>query len=229
MMFHIRYVLVLSYFENLSISLISNSKLIEQLKVYYTKWKLLSHIKETLSLSAEVRKPLSLVIHDPLRSTRAPAIPQNQLRLHHATKGLLDIPTTPSNSRSIVTATHPLPNIPMEVDFHPASGPPTSSASVTDMVDTNGTTMQPLSAIPTNNNRTQTELLARQRVADSVARAKPIEVPRKRRTCRKCAIFGCPGSQKVSNCRNPCRDCNSVSCRGRNPKRLDKTCAHGWD
>ena len=178
------------------------------------------HIKETLSLSAEVRKPLSLVIHDPLRSTRAPAIPQNQLRLHHTPKGLLNIPaTTPSN-------TLPSPNIPMarEVDFHP----PTSSESASVMVTNNQTTTMPLSTSP-HNNQMQMELLAWQCVADSVARAKPIRVPQKRQTCCKCAILGCPGSQKVSNCRNTCQDCNLVSCQGRNPKRLDKTCAHGWD
>jgi hypothetical protein len=96
-----------TYLENLSISLTLNSKLIELLKVYYTKWKLLSHVKETLSLSADAQKLLSLVIHVPLRSTRAPAIPHNQLRLHHATKGLLDISTTPSNSTSANSGTFP--------------------------------------------------------------------------------------------------------------------------
>lgn len=206
----------------MSISLTLNLKLIEQLKVYYTKWKQLSHIKETLSLSAEVRKPLSLIIHDPLRSTKAPAIPQNQLTLHHATKGFLDMPSQstpgPSNrveSESITESAQaiPSPNMSMEVDFHPVSESPDP----------------PPSAIPSHDNRKRIELLARQRVADSVARVKPTKVLRKRRTCRKCAMFGCPGSQKVSNCRNPCQDCNLVNCRGRNPKRLDRTCMHGWD
>jgi hypothetical protein len=204
----IRYVLVVTTSKSL-VYLTLNSKLIEQLKVYYTKWKLLSHIKETLSLSAGVRKPLSLAIHDPLRSTRAPAIPQNQLRLHHVTKGLLEVSTTPSNSGNTSNSLDSLPD-------------PSPMAQV-------GSGTVPLSSSPTHDNRMQIELLARQRVADSVARAKPVKVPRKRRTCRKCAIFGCPGSQKVSNCRNSCRDCNLVSCRGRNPKHLDKTCMHGWD
>jgi hypothetical protein len=215
MMSRIRYVPVDTL--KLYVYLTLNSKLIEQLKVYYTKWKLLSHIKETLSLSADARKPLSLVIHDPLRSTRAPAIPHNQLRLHHAAKGLLDIPSNSSLGNKSFPG--PSPNNLTLV--------PTTSESVPNMVGTSSGTV-PLSTSPSHDNRLQVELLARQRVADSVARAKPLEVPRKRRTCCKCAIFGCPGSQKVSNCRNPCRDCNLVSCQGRNPKRLDRKCVDGW-
>ena len=213
MMSRIRYVGI-NYLSKLStITHLSNSKLIEQLKVYYTKWKQLSHIKETLSLSAEVRKPLSLVIHDPLRSSKAPAIPHNQLRLHHATKGLLDISTTATFSNLSLPTPSPMAQVP--------------TSSIPNTVGTSETV--PLSTSQSHDNRMQIELLARQCVADSVARAKPVKVPRKRRTCRKCAIFGCPGSQKVSNCRNPCQDCNIVSCRGRNPKHLNKTCANGWE
>ena len=139
------------------------------------------------------------------------AIPHNQLRLHHAAKGLLNIPTT----------SLPAPSPMAQASISKSSIPNNSS-----MV---GSETVPLSTSPSHDNRMQIELLAWQRVADSVAREKPVKVPQKRRTCRKCAIFGCPGSQKVSNCRNACQDCNLVSCRGRNPKRLDKTCVHGWD
>ena len=141
---------------------ILNSKLIEQLKVYYTKWKQLSHIKETLSFSAEVRKPLSLIIHDPLRSTRAPAIPQNQLTLHHATKGFLDIPatqswsSTPSNKIKSITDSEsvasqailaiPSPDVPMEVDIHLPL-----ASSVTDPGVVGCGTVPP-SAIPSHDN-----------------------------------------------------------------------------
>ncbi|KAF8886887.1 hypothetical protein CPB84DRAFT_1667887, partial [Gymnopilus junonius] len=64
-------------------------KLIEQLKAYYTKWKSISHIKETLSLSAEVRGPLSLIIHDPSCSTKAPTVPYQPLCPHSISQGLL--------------------------------------------------------------------------------------------------------------------------------------------
>jgi hypothetical protein len=165
-----------TYLENLSISLTLNSKLIELLKVYYTKWKLLSHVKETLSLSADAQKPLSLVIHVPLRSTRAPAIPHNQLRLHHATKGLLDISTTPSNSS------------PGNKSF-PGSSPnnlapmPTSSesASVPNMVGSSGTV--PLSTNPSHDNRLQVECLVQQRVADSQNHLSPTETPNLPQMC----------------------------------------------
>ena len=110
-------------------------------------------------------------------------------------------------------------NIPMEVqaDFQHPSTP--STTGITGI----GSGTIPLSASPSlssrdsdtggTGNRMRIEILARQRVVDSIARAKPIKLPRKRRTCRKCAVVGCPGSQKVSNCRNPCQDCNLVSCR----------------
>ena len=152
MMSRISYVCSYSTSENLSISLILNSKLIEQLKVYYTKWKLLSHTKETLSLSAGVRKPLSLVVHNPLRSTRAPAISQNQLRLHHATKGLIDIPTTSYKTVALHSSSPNSPNTPMEVqaDSH---HPPTSESSVTGIIGNGlGIASVPLSASPSRDN-----------------------------------------------------------------------------
>ncbi|KIK00659.1 hypothetical protein K443DRAFT_99931, partial [Laccaria amethystina LaAM-08-1] len=70
-------------------------KLTEQLKVYYTKWKALSHVKETLSITADVRRPLSLLIHDPHHSTMAPEVPVHTQPPLIVEKGLLGFSPTP--------------------------------------------------------------------------------------------------------------------------------------
>jgi hypothetical protein len=80
-----------------------------------------------------------------------------------------------------------------------------------------------------NNFHTHTEMLSRTRVQSTIANVNPAPTHRKRRTCRKCALTDCPGSQKVSNCKNACRDCGRVDCRGRNARRLHKTCFEGWE
>ncbi|XP_006453746.1 hypothetical protein AGABI2DRAFT_41826, partial [Agaricus bisporus var. bisporus H97] len=50
-------------------------KLVEHLKVYYTKWKGLSQIHDALSISADARKPLVSIIHDARRSINALPVP----------------------------------------------------------------------------------------------------------------------------------------------------------
>ena len=80
-----------------------------------------------------------------------------------------------------------------------------------------------------NNFNMHTEMLSRTQVQGTIANVNPAPTHRKRRTCRKCAVIDCPGSQKVSNCKSGCRDCGRVDCRGRNPKRLHKTCFEGWE
>ncbi|KIM48833.1 hypothetical protein M413DRAFT_438009 [Hebeloma cylindrosporum] len=71
---------------------------------------------------------------------------------------------------------------------------------------------------------TQSEVLARKRVADSYLERQPIKKPRKPRTCGKCGQASCPGKQMVSRCTNPCRDCGKVECRGRNTKFPTRPC-----
>jgi hypothetical protein len=54
----------------------------------------------------------------------------------------------------------------------------------------------------------------------------------KTRSCRKCGKLGgpngCRGAARVDYCNNPCRDCNEIACRGRNPQHTDKPCSVGW-
>ncbi|KAF8967031.1 hypothetical protein BDZ97DRAFT_1656746, partial [Flammula alnicola] len=213
-------------------------KLVEQLKTYYTKWKSLSHVKETLSLSADLRRPLSLIIHDPLRSTIAPTVPEHPRQPHFVTRGLRDVPAD-----SLIPRT---PNLPHDEipntnnafavgerrnEAQSTAGPDPPSPSMD--IDFSSTPSAPAatrtSAGLSRENREQTELLARQQVADSLAKRKHVQVSRKRRTCRKCAKPECGGSQKVANCKNVCRDCKQFNCRGRNPKYLERTCAEGWN
>jgi len=73
------------------------------------------------------------------------------------------------------------------------------------------------------------ERMARKQVADSVNQSKPAKKERKERTCQKCDISKCGGRQRVENCPNPCKDCQKVTCKGRNPKRPDRVCGEAWD
>jgi recombinational DNA repair protein RecR len=79
-------------------------------------------------------------------------------------------------------------------------------------------------------NQEALDSLARHRVQVQSTSSTTIKLPRKRRTCRKCALLTCPGSQRVNNCQNPCRDCKKVDCvtKGRNPKKLEEPCWKGW-
>ena len=73
------------------------------------------------------------------------------------------------------------------------------------------------------------DLLARCRVQLQVSSSKTIKLPRKSRTCRKCALLTCPGSQCIYNCQNLCHG-KKVDCvtKGRNPKKLEELCWKGW-
>ena len=110
-------------------------------------------------------------------------------------------PTDPSNSRQ------------MDVDsaipafFNNSVSPTTTSAS-----PDSDTIM-----------RTLVNYQMRADVAKAQPTAKPVK-KQKRRTCAKCARPECSGSQKSSNCRNPCQDCNKTACKGRNSSRPTKPC-----
>lgn len=185
-------------------------------------------MRETLSLSANIRRPLSLAIHDPRRSEHAPAVPDQRRQLHHVPSGLRHVLMPQQIAAS---ASHPgIPTEPAVLWERSRSLQATESGEPAPMdVDTAQDPIPGPSIAAHYDNREQVDLLARQRVTDAIEKRKPAHAPRKRRTCRKCALRDCPGSQKVSNCRNPCRDCGNVSCNGRNPKNLDKPCSDAWN
>ena len=59
--------------------------------MYFSRWKELLHIKETLTTTSEARKSLSVALRDPSRSLAAPPIPQQQLQPHVVAAGYLQL------------------------------------------------------------------------------------------------------------------------------------------
>uniref|UniRef100_A0A8H7Y1A9 3'-5' exonuclease n=1 Tax=Psilocybe cubensis TaxID=181762 RepID=A0A8H7Y1A9_PSICU len=216
-------------------------KLVEQLSAYYNKWKTLSHIHETLSLTADIRGPLSIIIHDPSRSRKAPVVPFKPCpQPLTACEGLLE--TNDNGNRML--APLPITTNAMHVD----SDLPSQQLSRDDMASRDIEFWRETDVIsapqqlehqqmcPTSprshqlQNKIIMEKLARQRVVESLQKTKPIKKPRKRRTCRKCGQRDCSGSSNVNLCRNRCQDCGQYnSCKGRNTKRPTKKCYEGWN
>lgn len=52
----------------------------EQLKTYLTKWRVLLHLKEAVTISSNVSKLLLKALHDPCRIANAPAVPDHHLK-----------------------------------------------------------------------------------------------------------------------------------------------------
>ena len=73
-------------------------QLSDQLKVYYAQWRKSLDIKEALSRSSGIRKPLANDIHDLLRSVAAPPIPFQSRMPHVVEKGFVDSEQEPSHS-----------------------------------------------------------------------------------------------------------------------------------
>ena len=245
----------------------NSTQLVEQLQVYYTKWKSNLHVKEALSLSSTARKPLAQLIYDPRRSENAPPVPEQPLNTRTVTRGLLPIVARshvahPAACTASASTTAPIPTPGPHCNTHQTScmelgaslatvpwrqqpvlqandisrscaeSPAMHSPSMVPNVPTISHPRSPAQPSPSalyHTYRGNIELLSRQRVKDALVRSKPVKQSRKSRTCRKCALPTCSGRQKVSNCKNKCRDCEEVGCKGRNPKRLDKSCADGWD
>ena len=205
-------------------------QLSDQLKVYYAQWRKSSDIKEALTRSSGVRKPLANIIHDPLRSAAAPPIPFQSRMPHIVEAGFIDFEQEPPHrSPSFETVTYypgPSPsqhNINSELPFTSESSPVTSQQNLN---QSNSNLISERSQMITT--RETIEKLARKRVADSLAERLPTKKARKRRTCVKCAEPTCPGSQTVKNCRSSCRDCGERSCKGRNSKKPSTPCHLAW-
>ena len=175
-------------------------------------------MKEALTHSAGVRKPLADDIHDPSRSAAAPPVPFQVAKPHVIEKGFLDFEQGPSctiaenSEHSLGPQHHHATNLPSSesLPIFSTQAPPSTSTPSPEMTNARA---------PMITTRETVERLARKRVADSLAERQPVKKARKRRTCIKCAQVTCSGSQTVKNCRNPCQDCGeTVACRGRNSK-----------
>ena len=219
------------------------TQLREQLETYHAHWHTNVNIKESLSLSHDVRKPLVTTLTDPARSITVPPVPQQPMTLHSVDQGLLTLPTMsqpnpnhPSESSAprlidpaqSITASY-VPQQPMThhlLTLSTMSQPNPNGLSSGLLMSQNalaGPSSLQQPSIP------MAEQLARQRVRESVENARNSSKKlRKRRTCAKCGEPTCPGSQKVPNCKNACQDCGKRECRGRNTKRPNKPCYEGW-
>ena len=201
----------------------------EQLK---TEWRVLLHLKEAISISSKVSKLLSKALHDPRRITNAPAVPDCQLKPQELPlQGLLPValPGPSKNPTSTILqelqSPHARADSNLALTVSSAGPKPAIQQVFTPPLPTSQTT----SAQSATADHNALDFLARQRVIAHIQTSKPAKKDRKRRTCPKCALVACPGSQKASNCRNKCRDCGETCCRGRNSKKLHKTCREGWD
>jgi hypothetical protein len=187
-------------------------------------------IKEALSRTAGVRKPLANVIHDPLHSAAAPPIPFQSRMPHIVEIGFIDSeqPEEPSHrSSSFETVAYPgQPD--GQINTGSSEQPHTSSSQAASSQQNPPSTSNPNTESSAITPRETLEKLACKQVADSLAERLPMKKARKHQTCVKCAEPTCPGSQTVKNCKNPCRDCGERSCRGRNSKKPSTLCHQAW-
>jgi hypothetical protein len=155
-------------------------------------------------MSSAIRNPLLKTARNPSRSMTAPTLPIRQLITHKPTKGFYNPPTLIHDHMSVNSHL-------MDVD---SATPAFNSISPTTA-----------SATPDSDTvmRSLVNYQMRADVAKTIPAAKPVK-KRKRRTCAKCARPECSGSQKSSNCRNPCQDCNKTACQGRNSSKPTKPC-----
>ncbi|TEB37873.1 hypothetical protein FA13DRAFT_1725491 [Coprinellus micaceus] len=74
----------------------------------------------------------------------------------------------------------------------------------------------------------QAGAVVRQRLLLADRAREGVPASRHGRHCMRCLRDDCGGRQKWSNCKRPCHDCGSLSCRGRNSARKDKPCQEAW-
>ncbi|KAJ3526520.1 hypothetical protein NMY22_g10125 [Coprinellus aureogranulatus] len=180
----------------------------EQIQAFYKIWQTNLNIRQTLSMTAAIRNPITAAARAATRSAAAPKVSNRPLQRHSAKSGL-DFTAL----RNYVSSQAPVQSPPI-----PIAGPSTAP-----LPPTGGNAPVPQSPRTLDNYVNTANSLARQRVEDNYARMQavdhPLPVPQRRgRTCRKCNQGPeepvCPGRPL---------------CKGRNPKKPNKTCSEGWD
>ena len=173
-------------------------------------------------MSSATRNPLLKAARNPSRSIAAPTLPIRHLVIHKPTKGF---DTSLIQHQPFANHNQPAPDV--------AQTPPVQSPAMVTSLDRDLYHMDVDPAVAPSNvgsisvtttSNTIMRTLIDHRVRADVARAQPVAKKRKRRTCAKCARNECSGSQKSSNCRNPCQDCKQTTCRGRNARKPKKPC-----
>ncbi|KAF9529747.1 hypothetical protein CPB83DRAFT_882672 [Crepidotus variabilis] len=192
-------------------------KLVEQLKVYYTQWQTSLNVRQSLSLSSNVRKKSIKAARNPSRMDQAPQLSTRPLTLHSITHGYdigsLLTPPTPMRGGQTETTRASEANPPSSSKIPPASTlllPP------------------PLSPPPVFGPPNIPAMIAVQRVIGGIQKAKPSEKKKKPRVCRRCGDPECSGRRAVKYCSNPCQDCARHDCLGRNPHRPSRKCDDAW-
>lgn len=179
--------------------MLTDLQLVEQLKTYYSKWKLKLNVKEALSLTSSQRRSVTNLIRDPQRSEITPIVAAKPVQLHCVSSGFSNI-SFPTDSLSENPTTR---NVPL------SSQSPQTTADGGPRLDY----------------AQQIEMRAQQRVSAQIQKVKPVNKIRKPRTCKKCARADCSGKRRVADCKNPCRDCGEVECQGRNSRKLHLPCS----
>ncbi|KAG9218525.1 hypothetical protein CCMSSC00406_0001361 [Pleurotus cornucopiae] len=175
-------------------------KLPEQLKVYYHgDWKKFTNIKQTKSITSDVREEVKRTIHNPQRLLAAPPAPETTRTIHSAGAGFLLVNPGPQLQH-----------------LHQPASSLEQDPEQTPMLE------ETLSAELT------TAHLAASRAQATQLPPEPRLHARKARMCRKCAQPTCKGKGGVNYCRNPCQDCAKVNCAGRNPKHPERPCNIAW-
>jgi hypothetical protein len=178
---------------------VQQCQLVKQLKAYYAKWKTRLGVKEALSLTLSECQPVTHLIQNLRCSHIAPTVLARQLQPHYVPNGL--------------------PNI---NKCNPTPLPPANLTGTTSGNQTSATAIN--HHLGSNNIQQPIEMHAQLWVTTQIEKSKSTSRPWKPRSCKKCAEPDCPSEQRVTDCKNCCRDCNIVECVGRDSQKPHLKC-----
>ncbi len=183
------------------------------------------NIRQTLSLTSEVRNPVTKVARNSLRSIAAPTLTDRPLERQFVSAGFNFSENIGSQQTDNCSQPTEVAQPVQSHGSHPVSQIPTAPVSYSAESSTASSLLNTLAIV---------ELLSRQRVdASTTLRQPPNPVqsnkpPRQPRKCAKCGRMDCSGRQSRKHCRNGCQDCGLHTCKGRNAKRPTKKCHEAW-
>ena len=188
------------------------------------------NVKQSLSMTASIRRPITQAARNKSRALKAPHIPSQALAVNSVSQGF-NIPSFASASN---VSTSPINHHTSSL-FLPLSNnsnaPAQKFGSTSSEPGPSSSALSTLFTPPTDPQgaREVAAVLSRKCVAEELISSRPQKKERKTRTCQKCGRPECPGKQRVANCKNPCQDCGRIDCEDRNPKlRGDISCDKAW-
>jgi hypothetical protein len=176
-----------------------NEQLTEQLKVYYSSWQIRLNVRESMSITSTVRRPITKAARDPSRAKDAPTLPLRPLAAPSITRGFAISTSSVSTSGRLGE---------LQESSHGTLAMATSSSIAATLARervapaTASTTVQGLQSKVRN--------------------------PRTCMKCGRDSDQ-CLGHANHKLCSHPCQDCGEMSCKGRNAKRPKRTCKDGWE